>query len=66
LEHLAREKFPVLKSSEIGANSPHISKWIFEIDVCEFESRRPTAAEFEPNADNPRDQLGFDAVLLNC
>jgi hypothetical protein len=32
----------VPKCSEITRNSPHISKGVFENDICEFESSRPS------------------------
>jgi hypothetical protein len=41
-QHLAREKSLVPKCSEITRNSPHISKGVFENDICEFESSRPS------------------------
>jgi hypothetical protein len=41
-EHLARAKSLVPERSRIRGNSRHLSKGIFEIDICEFESSRPS------------------------
>ena len=43
---LAREKSLVPERSEIRGNSPHNSKGIFEDDVSQFESSRPSQLSY--------------------